>query len=254
MDHPPLERVLEPEGRLPDQLAADADGDRSRLLDEPGEVRAPDVLHHEGRPSAERLNAVGLDDVGMLEESGRRGLAAEPLDQAGPIEQVLAEELQDDVAVLLTVISQVDQPHATAPEQRLQLVARIVDRPWRPLFDVVLLDRLHWPFRPGIESGQRPFRLRLPETARFLAPVRPCTASGQRAVDPIALIAEHADHRVFGELLENVQADRTPCQMLADPLHLGRPQAAPPRRVRGCRRRDGRSLPTAPRGEPAPSR
>ena len=95
VDHAVLVRVLQAQRRLMDEVAGIGDRQRPLGLDQLGQVEALDVLHGQDEALAEPEGRVGGDDVGVVELGGRADLAEEAVEDAGPLDEVAADDLED---------------------------------------------------------------------------------------------------------------------------------------------------------------
>ena len=75
-------RVLQPQRRLPDEITARADRQRTDLPDEVIKVYPLDKFHDQEVVALDLIGVVSMDDVGMVELGGRLDLALEALTEA----------------------------------------------------------------------------------------------------------------------------------------------------------------------------
>ena len=126
VDEPFLVGVLEPQGRLVDEVAGVGHRQRPLGLDHLGQVEPLDVLHREDDALAEPDGGVGRDDVRVAELGDGPDLAEEAVEHAGAFHDLPPHHLEHLVAAHQRVVGQVDHAHAAPAELPLDLVIGVV--------------------------------------------------------------------------------------------------------------------------------
>ncbi len=126
VDHAALVGVLQPQRRLVDEVGGVGHRERPLGLDELGQVEPLDVLHREDQAAVEAEGGVGGDDVGVAELGHGADLALEAVEDAGALDDVAADDLEDLVAAHHGVVGEVDDAHAAPAEFALDLVVGVV--------------------------------------------------------------------------------------------------------------------------------
>ena len=126
VDEPFLVGVLEPEGRLVDEVAGVSHRQRPLGLDHLGQVETFDVLHREDDALAQPDGGVRRDDVRVAELGDGPDLAEEAFEHPGAFHDLPPHHLEHLVAAHQLVVGQVDHAHAAPAEFPLDLVIGVV--------------------------------------------------------------------------------------------------------------------------------
>ena len=122
VDQPVLVGVLQPEGRLPDQLAGVGDRQRPAVLHQLIEVQAVDEFHHQELRAVDLAGVECADDVRMVNRADDLHLALEAGDGLRVIEQPLRQDFQGHGLVELDVPGPIDRAHAAFAQLLEQFV------------------------------------------------------------------------------------------------------------------------------------
>ena len=107
---------------------ASADGQPAAGVQQVAQRAAADQLHDQEDQALVGALVADRDDVGVAEHRRGAGLAGEPVDERGVVDQVVGHDLDRDRAVQPQVGGRVDRRHAAAREPLLEAVAPLEDQ------------------------------------------------------------------------------------------------------------------------------
>ena len=114
-------RVLEGAAGLLEDADRFLEAQGAGLLEDLAEGAALDALHRVPEEGAGGADAVDGDDVGVIERGGDLGLALEALGGVGAVGELQRQDLERDGAVELDFVGEVDERHAAAAEELVDL-------------------------------------------------------------------------------------------------------------------------------------
>ena len=137
-------RVLEGAAGLLEDADRFLEAQGAGLLEDLAEGAALDALHRVPEEGAGGADAVDGDDVGVIERGGDLGLALEALGGVGAVGELQRQDLERDGAVELDFVGEVDERHAAAAEELvdLELAAQVALQGALQLFGHGRLGRL----------------------------------------------------------------------------------------------------------------
>src|SRR5204862_1286362 len=114
-------RVLQGAAGLLEDAERLLEGEGARLLEDLGQGAPFDALHRVPEEGAGGADAVDGDDVGVVERGGDLGFALEAFGGVGAVSELQRQDFEGDGAVELDLVGEVDERHAAAAEQLVDL-------------------------------------------------------------------------------------------------------------------------------------
>ena len=118
----------EPLRRGADRLDRLGERQGAEPLDPVVEVAASEVFHDDIITSPLHPSVEDLDDVGVQQPLGRRGLAEEPMQQGRVLRQAPGQDLHGDLVAALDVGGAIDRPHPAGTQGVKQSIAADLGR------------------------------------------------------------------------------------------------------------------------------